>query len=360
MASAQELKSGSFRVQAKKMINGVQYRKSFVVSPKDFPGPLKEAKKKAKTQAEFLAREWQLKTETDTSLITVKQAMDSYIEKKTPVLSESTIHGYFKMCRYLQKKFTDFTEKDIRELTSKDIQSLINDSIIDGAGAKTIRNRLGFVLSSLDFAGIDKKFRYTIPKANKPVLSPPEPSEFHRLLSMATPEEKLIVILAGLYTLRRGEIAGLYGEDMLWDLNSIYVHTSVVLDINREWIRRPFAKTKLSERVIKIDPEIMKLFPKVGPKEPIFNLNPKQISRRFVSLRKRACVNCRLHDLRKFAASIRSEFMPTKYIEAEGGWSKNSNILTTIYDRPFKEKREEYSKIFNEKISKEYERELFG
>ncbi|MBO4457231.1 MAG: hypothetical protein J5802_05905 [Butyrivibrio sp.] len=52
--------------------------------------------------------------------------------------------------------------------------------------------------------------------------------------------------------------------------------------------------------------------------------------------------------------------MPTKYIEAEGGWSKNSNILTTIYDRPFKEKREEYSKIFNEKISKEYERELFG
>lgn len=71
-------------------------------------------------------------------------------------------------------------------------------------------------------------------------------------------------------------------------------------------------------------------------------------------------MNCRLHDLRKFAASIRSEFMPTKYIEAEGGWSKNSNILTTIYDRPFKEKREEYSKIFNEKISKEYERELFG
>lgn len=359
MASAKKLKSGSFRVQVKKVIDGIEYRKSFVVSPKDFPGSLKEAEKKAKAQAELLAREWILSVENDISLITVDQAMNLYIDKKEPVLSASTIHGYYKMHRYICKKFSIFVKKDIRELTSKDIQTFINDSIADGAGGKTIKNRIGFILSSLDFAGIDKKFKYTIPKTKKPVLNPPEPSEFHKLLSLATPEEKLIVVLAGLYTLRRGEIAGIYGEDMLWDRNRIYVHTSVVLDRDRNWVRQPFTKTKDSERVLSIEPEIMNLFPKVGDQEPLFKLSPKQISRRFTSLRKRAGVDCRLHDLRKYAASIRSEFMPTKYIEADGGWSKGSDVLTSIYDKPFNEKRDEYSDLFNRKISEEYGKELF-
>ena len=37
MASAKKLNSGSWRVQVKKVIDGKTIKKSFTVSPKDFP-----------------------------------------------------------------------------------------------------------------------------------------------------------------------------------------------------------------------------------------------------------------------------------------------------------------------------------
>ena len=177
---------------------------------------------------------------------------------------------------------------------------------------------------------------------------------------MASEEEKLTIILAGLYTLRRGEIGGLCGEDMLWDMNSIYVHTSRVKNSDQKWVRRNIPKNLNSVRVIQIDPEIMKMFPRVAPKEYVIKLNPDEIGHHFKALREKACVNCRFHDLRKYAASIRSEIMPSKYIEADGGWRKESTVLTTIYDKPFKEKRKEYSKEINKRIIEDYGNELFG
>lgn len=351
MASAKQLPSGSWRVQAKKTIDGKQIRKSFVVSPKDCGG----SDKKAILQAELLAREWMLDAELDAHRTTVKQAFETYIDNKRNVLSPSTIADYERM----PKHFEEILMIDINDITSKVIQAIINDFAIKGLSAKTIKNRINFLTTSLNFAGVDKRFRLTMPKAITPDLLPPEPSEFSRLLSMASPEEKLTIILAGLYTLRRGEIGGLCGEDLLWDLNSIYVHSSRVKDSNKKWIRRNMPKNLNSVRVIQIDPEIMKLFPKVGPKEYVIDLTPDAITRRFERLAKKACVNCRFHDLRKYAASIRSEIMPSKYVEADGGWKKDSKVMRTIYDKPFKEKRNEYSKLFNKKVVNEYASELF-
>lgn len=360
MPSLERLKSGSWRAQVKKTIDGKVVRKAFVVSPNDYPGDPREASKKAKAQAELLAREWLFNAEESINMTTVDFAMNLYVEKRTPVLSESTIAGYLKIIKYIKDNHPDFSSKDIRTLTSNDLQTLINEFLVKGASSKTIRNRLGFLKAALDYSGVEKRFKYVIPTTIKPVLNPPEPTEFHRLLHFASDEDKLIIILAGLYTLRRGEIAGLMGEDILWDLNSIYVHTSRVLDKNNKWIRRSMPKTAQSVRIIKIDPEIMKLFPRVGAKEFLIKLNPNEITKHFEILRAKACVNCRLHDLRKYAASIRSEIMPTKYIEAEGGWSKGSNVLKTIYDKPFIEKRDKYSKKFNDLISSEYKKELFS
>ena len=84
------------------------------------------------------------------------------------------------------------------------------------------------------------------------------------------------------------------------------------------------------------------------------------MTRRFERLRKKVCVTCRLHDLRKYAASIRTEIMPAKYVEADGGWKPGSNVLKTIYDKPFKEKRKDYSKKINDQIIQDYGSELFG
>ena len=104
----------------------------------------------------------------------------------------------------------------------------------------------------------------------------------------------------------------------------------------------------------------MTLIPHVAPKEYIFKMSPDAMTRRFERIRAKVCVNCRLHDLRKYAASIRTEIMPAKYVEADGGWKPGSNVLKTIYDKPCKEKRKDYSKKINDQIIQDYGSELFG
>lgn len=352
MATAQKLPSGSWRTQACKTINGKHIVKSFTVSPKDFGGDWK----KAKVQSELLARNWLFEQEIEEQHTSVARAMDLYIQDRSGVLSASTIADYKRM----PKHFSEILDMDAADVDSKTLQSIINEMAITGLNGRTIKNRLFFLIAALNYVGIDKKYKLRFPSQIKPNLAPPEPSEFHRLLSFASEEEKLILILAGLYTLRRGEIAGLCGEDILRDMNSIFVHTSRVQNENKEWIRRDMPKNLTSVRMIQIDPQIMKMIPDVGPKEYVVNLNPNEITKHFIRLRDKACVSCRFHDLRKYAASIRSEFMPTKYIEQAGGWRKGSNVLSSIYDKTFKENAKEYNKKFNEMIIEEYGRDIFG
>lgn len=352
MATARKLPSGAWRTRPSKYINGKKVTKSFTVHPNECAGDWK----KAKMLSEQKASVWLLETEADDVHTSVGKAMELYIEDRSAVLSPSTIADY----RRMPKHFGDLVNVAAADVDSKMIQALINEMAVDNLNARTIKNRVFFLISALNYVGVEKKFKLRFPSQIKPNLSPPEPSEFHRLLALASPEEKITIVLAGLYTLRRGEIAGLCGEDLLWDLNSIYVHTSRVQNDKKEWVRRPMPKNLNSVRMIQLDPEIMALLPKGGPKEYVISMNPNEITKHFIRLREKACVNCRFHDLRKFAASIRSAIMPSRYVEADGGWRKDSQVLSSIYDRPFKESRNEYSKKLNKMIVDEYGEELFG
>ena len=166
-------------------------------------------------------------------------------------------------------------------------------------------------------------------------------------------------MLAGLYTLRRGEIAGLTGANIIWDMHCIQVKHSRVQK-QKEWINRSTTKTKQSTRTIEIDPKLMVLFPKVGPKELVISKNPNQITKMFERIRKEAGVTCRFHDLRKYAASIRSDVMSSKYVEADGGWKKGSTVLQSVYNKTFREDRHENSKRFNKMIMDDYGDQLLG
>lgn len=353
MANAQKLPSGAYRTRATKLINGKQVRKSFTVAPEN---DSREASLKAKAKSELMARNWLFDVEEEKTRTTVEKAMQSHLDSHSAVWSPSTLRDYVKMPQY----FESIKGMDALEVDSKTLQSIINQWAFDGLNRKTIANRINFLRNALELVGNDKSFKIKYPKSAPKELLPPEPSEFHRLISVASDEEKLMIVLAGLYTLRRGEIGGLCGEDILRDLCAIRVHTDRVKNKDKEWVRKEMPKTAQSVRLIQVAPEIMDMIPKVGPKEYIFKMSPDAMTRRFERLRKKVCVNCRLHDLRKYAASIRSEIMPGKYVEADGGWRPGSNVLKTIYDKPFKEKRRDYSKKINDQIIKDYGAELFG
>lgn len=355
MAKAIKLASGSFRCQVCSTIDGERVRKSFTVSPADCPGSSgREKSLIAKRLAEKMADEWLLTAEKNAHMTTVEQAINSYINDRSNILSVSTLADYKRMPNH----FKDILEMDVRDVSSKVLQGIINRMSLD-LNSRTIKNRIFFLIACLDYSGIETKFKLRFPQAIKKELNPPEKEEMHRLLAAAEGEMKIIIILAAFYTLRRGEIAGLCGEDILSDLGEIYVHSSRVKNSEHEWIRRKMPKNLSSVRTVRLAPEIMELLPKVEKEEFLFSLNPDQISKRFQTLKKKTLVNCRFHDLRKYAASTRSEIMPSKYVEADGGWKKDSGVLKTIYDKPFQKSRLDYSKKYNDSILSEYGNDLF-
>lgn len=352
MASAQKLPSGAWRTRATKLIDGKQIRKSFTVHPDDCDGDWR----KAKALSESQANNWIFNAEEEIRRTTVEKAMETHIKTHSHVWSPSTMADYVNIPKY----FDSIKMMDALDVDSKLLQQFINQWAFDGLNKRTIANRINFLKNACELAGNERAFKIKYPPKVVRELPPPEPSEFKRLLAAASDEEKLIIVFSGLYTLRRGEIGGLCGEDILWDMNAIHVHTDRVKNENKEWIRKEMPKTAQSVRLIQIAPEVMAMIPHVGPKEYIIPMTPDAMTRRFERLRKKVCVTCRLHDLRKYAASIRSEIMPNKYVEADGGWKPDSKILKSIYDKPFKEKRKDYSKKLNDQIIQDYGSELFG
>lgn len=373
MASAQLLPSGAWRCRATKIVNGQKIQKSFTVHPKDY-GNDATASRKAKIMAEKQAREWFLNEEKKTSkTITVAEAIDRYNESREAVLSPSTIPDYYRMKKYFKK----IHDVDIHDITTDMIQGVIGDlSVMTNRYGKristrTIKNRVYYLLAVLNYFEIKKKFTLKFPpdevddddsnSDDYMTLIPLEKNEFKRLLDCTKDnEQKLILVLAGLYTLRRSEIAGLTGSDIIWDMHCITIRKSRVYNKDKKWVLKSYLKTDQSRRMIEIDPALMDLFPKVGPKEYVIKKNPNQITKFFSRLRKKAGVTCRLHDLRKFAASIRSDIMSSKYVEVDGGWNKNSTVLQKVYDKAFREERHEYSKKFNKMVREKFGDQLLG
>ena len=115
-------------------------------------------------------------------------------------------------------------------------------------------------------------------------LDPPKQSDFKRLLEMARPEDKLCIALSSLYGLRRGEIAGLCGEDVLWDKHSIIVHSDRIKTTDMEWVRKEMPHDSKSIRRIELAPEVMDMIPHVGPKDFVISRNPDGITYRFERL----------------------------------------------------------------------------
>ena len=362
MANATKLSSGAYRCRPTKTINGQKITKSFTVHPRDCGGDWKKAKKKA----EMLADNWLLdKEEEEKGVITVETAIDRYNAARAEVLSPSTMADYYRMKKY----FEPIWHVDIHDVTTDMIQNIIGNLAVqtnrygERLNDRTIKNRIYYLLAVFGYFELNKTFKLRFPaESEDPELEPPERDEFIRLLENCEDrEDKLIIMLAALYTLRRGEICGLRGQNIIWDMHSIQIKASRVMGPDKKYILKHSPKKKQSFRTIEIDPQLMDLFPQdLGPNDFVISKNPNQVTKMFEKLRKKSCVNCRFHDLRKYAASIRSDIMPSKYVEADGGWKKGSKIMSTIYDRAFKNDRHEWSKKFNKMAINEYGNLLLG
>lgn len=339
MANARKLPSGAYQTRVTKSINGKKVTKAFTVSPKECKGD----SRKAKALSEMMAREWQISAEN--TLIygqTVKTALENYINDRSKVLSPSTLTNYKRILPYFEPLFDIYVD----DIKSSDIQPLINEWGLT-LRTKTIINRISFLLSALDYADCDKKFKLRYPKNESKKVLAPDLEDVKMMIDAAGDDFKPVIYLAAFYGLRRGEIAALKEKDLSRDMCLLNVHADIVLDDNK-WIYKPFPKNALSG-TLKLSKTVVGLLPLADdPEAFVFNINPNIITHRFDKLKKKLGFDFSFHSLRHFAASFRSDLgIPRKYIEEVGRWESGSSVLDRVYDNTLDSSRKKYTQMAN-------------
>lgn len=349
MASAKKLPSGAYRTLATKTIHGKKVRKSFTVHPDQTGGD----GRRAKDQSELLARNWRLSRDSSSihGLI-VKDAIESYIEDRSKVLSPSTIRGY----KLILESFEPIWDIYITDLETSQIQRIINDWSIDHK-TKTIRNRVALLLSALDYHGIDKKFKVRYPVNNSKKVTSPDIEDVQMFLRNAKGVMVPIIHLTAFGSLRRGEVAGLREMDISRDMCTVTVNGDMVLTPDHKWIYKPFPKTQGSIRTVQLPRFVIDGIPqKSDPNDFVFDLTPAAMTDRFKRLADKLGLPFTLHSLRHFAASFRTDLgIPRKYVEEVGGWDKDSVILQRTYDNTMDSSRKKYTQIANRFIEENFE-----
>ena len=345
MAKARKLKSGAWQTRATKVINGQKVTKSFTINPKQTLGD----SRKAKLQSELLAREWAMSAENaETYGVTVGVALERYTKDRERVLSPSTITNYLRLIPL----FNSIRDIYISDLKNAEIQALVNEWSIS-VTSKTIRNRISFLLSALDYAECDRKFKIRYPVSTSKEIKAPDVEEVKKLLENAPDDFKPVLYLAAFGAMRRGEISALKCGDVSRMANTIHVHADMVLK-GKFYVYKPFTKTGASG-VITLPKFIIDSLPLTdNPEDFIFNMNPNVIGHKYDKLKKSLGLDCNFHSLRHFAASFRSDLqIPKKYIEEVGRW-RGSSVLDKVYDNALESNRRKYSEIVNDYIEENF------
>ena len=314
---AEKLPSGNWRVRTYigKDENGKQIRRSFTAADK-------------KTCI-FLATEAMMKEEGKRSQLTLSNAIDSYIELKSNVLSPTTIREYSR------KNFSEkLLNKKISDITTEDLQKAINVDAVTNK-PKTLRCKYGLIRTVLALYRPNFNPQMHFPQKDKTEVYIPTKAELTTILerSKGTPIE-IPILLSAFCSLRRSEICALDASDIKG--NRITINKALVQDKNKNLVTKK-TKTTDSTRTT-IAPEfVIEKLPKSGK---ITSMTPNAITKRFSRLLKECEIQpFSFHKLRHFFASeLMAEGIPDKYIAAMGGW-KTDATLKQVYQHVMSDQR---------------------
>lgn len=319
MAKATKLPSGKWRVLA--YSNG--HRKSFTAT--------------TKKEAEYQASQW-LMTQNDFEDMTIKVAIDRFINNRSAVLSPTTIEGYRSMQRNC---FTGIEDMRISKVKSETIQVFINE-MAKKYSPKYVKNAHTLLKSSIIAVNPNKAINVTLPKRKVMEYNLPTDADVKVLLKEADPELRIAILFASMGTLREGEVCALQYEDIRG--NTVHVHQNMIY-ANKQFFIKEIPKTDASDRYVKYPDKFIKSLDKGTGR--IINSNPKAICNRYRRLVKRLNLDMstRFHDLRHYAASIMHAMgIPDQYIMETGGW-KSDTVLKAVYRNTLDDKRQEFEEM---------------
>lgn len=300
-------------------------------------------------EAEAAAALMEYKKEKQSGL-TVGQAIDRYIEAKDAVLSPKTIREYKTIRR---NAFDSIMGVNISTLTSEQVQVAINQYAATRS-AKTVRNALSLLTSSLALFEPDKRLRVSLPRATRTKLTIPSESQIKALIGDAVEPLKTAILIAAALGLRRSEICALTWKDIDWNKGTISINKATVITDTGIW-KTKGTKTESGTRVLPI-PQFLADHLKTLKIEDdrIIPITPDAITHRFIMLRDKHNLSVRFHDLRHYYASLLLALgVPDKYAMQRMGHA-TPNMLKNVYQHIMEDKQDEITSTINQALQDKF------
>lgn len=303
-----KMKSGRWRVSVYDYTDpeGRQHNKTFTGDTK------KEALQKASNYSG-----------TAPAVMTIRQAVESYVNLKASVLSPSTLSSYRGIIR--THIFGQFGQKNAAKLSRADFQAWVSE-MAKTLSPKTVANCHGLVTASLKFYyGAAPQVR--LPQKKKPRLYAPTDEDICRVLnaSASDPELQRCIMLGAFCGLRRGEICALSADDV--DGDQLIIDKAIARGPDG-YVQKP-PKTDDSNRVVDLPQSVLDRLPKEGP---FVESSPNAITARFLRLVESVGLpHFRFHDLRHyFATRLAYIGVPSRIICDMGGW-RTDKMMKRVY-----------------------------
>lgn len=256
------------------------------------------------------------------SPITLRKAIDQYIDAKQAALSPSTIRGYRT---HQRGRFQSIMDLPLDKLTDASVQKAINAEI-SHCSSKTVRSAWSLCASVLKFT-TGSTFNVFLPKAVSQEHDFLRPAQIELFLSAIKDTPVEIAALLGLHSLRRSEILGLRWEHVDLKKKMIYVRGATVFNENNELVNKPENKNKTSRRSVPIMTprlaEALQAVPKDQRKEFIVTVNPNTLWSQINRIcRQNDLPEIGVHGLRHSFCSLAYHLnIPEKIAMQIGGWS---------------------------------------
>lgn len=326
MATARKLPSGSWRARVySHKENGKKVYKSFTAP--------------SKREAELLAAQFKngIKVSADNSK-TIIEAVKGYINAKEGVLSPSTVRGYDRMVKY----YKPIEHYKLYQFSNEKAQIFISD-LSKTLSPKTVSNIFGLLTSSIGLYCPDMRLKVTLPTNIPSQKNAPSDEDIQALFNTAPKTLKICIALSAFGSLRRGEVCALKYGDI--ENNIVYVRADIVKDRNGEWIYKAPKTPDSIRKVVALPDEVIDLIGEGEEDEFIIKWTPDSVTKRFIDLKKSLNIdNIRYHDLRSYFASIGVALgIPDIYLADYGGWTHNSKILKSAYQKKIVSISEAYS-----------------
>lgn len=343
MAKAKQLPSGSWRVQVYD-----KETKKYLSFTSNLPG------KAGKNEAEYLAKEWQAgrRNKISDSHKTIYDLVKEYIESKEPLLSPSSIRGYYII---LNNALGDFGYCKVKTITEKDLQFWISQNARKYA-PKSIKSQYGLVTAALRQERIQLDFSAVLlPKMQKKEKKIPNEQEISIILHIIEGTSvELPVTIAVCLGLRQSEIAGLKWSD--YDGEYFNIHASIVPDKDNKYVYKEGTKSAASNRKIEVDGILKERLDRAERKgEFISPMLPSSVLRKFNHL----CVqhglpHFTMHEQRHGNASMMlAKGVPDKYAMKRLGQS-SPNMIKDVYQHLYESKEKEVADTVSQSFSEIY------